>query len=73
MTLDTYCFNAAKAAGKVRRTGKAVFKDGPKTIERTLFYNSDNHKFYVVLNKSAYIFTPYFFQPAGVGTMYGSI
>ncbi len=55
MHIETEYFLSCKKAGKVKKTDKmAAFHNGLCHLTRRLWYNNDNHRFYVMLGGEAY-------------------
>lgn len=58
-TLYTAVFEANKRNGRVVKHGKCRFADGLRSMERTLWYDTESDEYVVMLNGNAYPFTPY--------------
>jgi hypothetical protein len=58
-TLYTAVFEYHKRDGLVTKAGKCRFADGLRSMERTLWYDTKENEYVVMLNGNACPFTPY--------------
>ena len=58
-TLYTILFEVHKRDGRVEKAGKCKFADGLRSMERTLWYDTEIREYVVMLNGNACPFTPY--------------
>lgn len=58
MTIGSCFFYMCKENGAVNKVGKITVTDGLKHLERTLYFNTEDGKYYVIVNGEAHPVKP---------------
>ena len=57
-TLGTVYFNRCKEKGLVNKVCRITVANGRRYLERTLYFNTDDGKYYVIVNRNAHPVKP---------------
>lgn len=57
-TFEGCYFNFCKERGNVKRVGKITVENGRKYLDRALYFNTENGKYYVIVDGNAWSVKP---------------
>lgn len=57
-SFESCYFNFCKERGNVKKVGKISVEDGRRYLDRALYFNTENGKYYVIVNGNAWIIKP---------------